>query len=210
MVWVCIGTFQQIPWFSNNTSNINNLQIQQFQNETCQIWLHTGMGKARSNSRVTHMCPQLYDFIMPSMTGQKNMQYYNFHIQQQWTRSVELKQLGVTCIIMHLLVAQHTWRINAWTALVSPGCCYLVTVSHNLAIKLYILKDIGRTNEATPKPACLVIHPCCPSVHRFGHPCGWTPWKLQGYQLHTIPLLDNHPSTESDTAAFCPPRMGRK
>jgi hypothetical protein len=83
MVWVCIGIFQQIPWFSNNSSNISNLQIQQFQNDPCQIGYI------------------LYDFIMPSMSGQKSMQYYDFRIQQQWTRSVELKQLGVTCIIMH-------------------------------------------------------------------------------------------------------------
>ncbi len=44
------------------------------------------------------------------------------------------------------------------------------------------------TNEATLELAHLVIRPCCPSVHRSGCPCGWTPWKLRGYRLHTIPL----------------------
>ncbi len=100
-----------------------------------------------------------------------------------------------------LLVTQHTWRINAWTALVSPSCCYSVTISHNLAIKLYILKDVGMTNEAAPEPARLVIRPCRPSVHLSGRPCRWTPWKLRGCRLHTIPLPSNHPSIESDTVA---------
>jgi len=65
-------------------------------------------------------------------------------------------------------------------------------------------------NEAAPELARPVIRPCRPFVHPFGHPCESTPWKLRGCQLHTILLPGNHPSTESDTAAFCPPRMGRK
>jgi len=63
------------------------------------------MGTAQPNSRVTQMCPQLYDLIMPSMSGQKSMQYYNFRIQQESTRSVELKQLGVTLHNNALLLA---------------------------------------------------------------------------------------------------------
>jgi hypothetical protein len=26
-------------------------------------------------------------------------------------------------------------------------------------------------------------------LNSSGRPCGWTPWKLRGCQLHTIPLL---------------------
>jgi hypothetical protein len=26
-------------------------------------------------------------------------------------------------------------------------------------------------------------------LNPFGCPCGWTPWKLRGCRLHTIPLL---------------------
>jgi hypothetical protein len=66
------------------------------------------------------------------------------------------------------------------------------------------------TNEAAPKPAHPVICPRRRSVHPSGRPCASTPWKLRGCRLHTIPLLGNEPTTESDTVAFCQPRMGRK
>jgi hypothetical protein len=65
-------------------------------------------------------------------------------------------------------------------------------------------------NEASPESARPIIRPCCPSVHPSGRPCELTPCKLRGCRLHTILQPDNHPSIKSDTAAFYPPRMGRK
>ncbi len=59
-------------------------------------------------------------------------------------------------------------------------------------------------NEAAPEPARPVIRPAipplsiCPVVHADRHP-----------EAPTLPAT-HHPSAESDTAAFCPPRMGRK
>ncbi len=49
-------------------------------------------------------------------------------------------------------------------------------------LKLYIVKDVRMRNELAPEPACFVIHPCRPSVHRSGRPCEWTPWKLWSCQ----------------------------
>jgi len=75
--------------------------------------------------------------------------------------------------------------------------------NHMSICKSYIVKDVGMRNEASPESVPPVIRPVI-------HPLSIRP------VVHAIDTLEaprlpaaHHPS-ESDTAAFCPPRMGRK
>jgi hypothetical protein len=51
----------------------------------------------------------------------------------------------------------------------------------------YIVKDVGMRNEASTESVRLVIRPVIRPLSI--RTCRWTPWKLRGCRLHTIPLL---------------------
>jgi len=82
-----------------------------------------------------------------------------------------------------------------------------ILVFHEVAIGnqiLYNYKDVGMRNEASPESVRLVIRPVI-------HPLSIRPVVHADRHLGAPRLpAAHHPSAESDTAAFCPPRMGRK
>jgi len=126
--------------------------------------------------------------------------------EKVWARSVGATWVGGSCIdaVVPAFYSYELWEI----ACTPKSLSYLVpTIKANRVLVIWL--EYPNSNEVPKSKRNLNQNPIA-RVHESATTLADSP--CMGINTLEAPRLPaaHHPSTESDTAAFCPPRMGRK